>query len=246
MRQNALDRGVVERQHQRSADQTWGERSVYFAYAISSRPRLIAAGSSGGRMSRLLRRHSRCCRPARAAQKRPVTIDDILGLKAVGSPVVSPDGTQVLYTVRQWEPEKDRMESRTRIWKVPVAGGARAADHVRRARRHAAAVVARRPLHQFRLRARPGDRRRRAARADLRDARRRRRGVEADRRQGRRRLVRLGARQHAHRLCHHRSAIQRRGSRHQASATTSGSSRATSASSTSGSSTSTAKTRDSR
>ena len=48
----------------------------------------------------------------------------MLNLKAVGSPVVSPDGTQVLYTVRQWEAEKDRMESRTRIWKVPVAGGA--------------------------------------------------------------------------------------------------------------------------
>ena len=58
------------------------------------------------------------------AQQRPVTIDDILGLKAVGSPVVSPDGTQVLYTVRHWEPERERMESRTRIWKVPVAGGA--------------------------------------------------------------------------------------------------------------------------
>jgi dipeptidyl aminopeptidase/acylaminoacyl peptidase len=59
-----------------------------------------------------------------AAQTRPVTIDDILALKAVGSPAVSPDGTQVLYTVRQWEPEKERMESRTRIWKVAVAGGA--------------------------------------------------------------------------------------------------------------------------
>jgi dipeptidyl aminopeptidase/acylaminoacyl peptidase len=59
-----------------------------------------------------------------AAQKQPVSVDDILALKAVGSPAVSPDGTQVLYTVRQWEPERDRMESRTRIWKVPVAGSA--------------------------------------------------------------------------------------------------------------------------
>jgi Tol biopolymer transport system component len=63
-----------------------------------------------------------CALPA-YAQTRPVTIDDILNLKAVGSPAVSPDGTQVLYTVRQWEPDKERMESRTRIWKVPVAGG---------------------------------------------------------------------------------------------------------------------------
>ena len=63
-----------------------------------------------------------CALPA-AAQTRAVTVDDILNLKAAASPVVSPDGTQVLYTVRQWEPEKDRMESRVRIWKVAVAGG---------------------------------------------------------------------------------------------------------------------------
>src|SRR5262245_21253055 len=63
-----------------------------------------------------------------AAQKRPVTIDDVMQLKNVASPVVSPDGTQILYTVRQWEPsserDKDRMESRTRIWKVPANGSA--------------------------------------------------------------------------------------------------------------------------
>ena len=57
------------------------------------------------------------------AQKRPVTVDDVLGMKGVGTPMVSPDGTRVIYTVRQWESEKDRMESRTRIWMVPVAGG---------------------------------------------------------------------------------------------------------------------------
>jgi dipeptidyl aminopeptidase/acylaminoacyl peptidase len=58
------------------------------------------------------------------AQKRPVSIDDVLDLKAVGATTVSPDGSQVLYTVRQWESERDRTESRTRIWKVAVAGGA--------------------------------------------------------------------------------------------------------------------------
>lgn len=57
------------------------------------------------------------------AQKRAVTIDDILALRAVGSPTMSPAGTHVLYTVRQWEQDRDRMESRTRIWRVPVAGG---------------------------------------------------------------------------------------------------------------------------
>ncbi len=62
------------------------------------------------------------------AQQRPVTIDDVMALKAVASPVVSPDGTQVLYTVRTWEAaserDHDRQEARTRIWKVPAAGGA--------------------------------------------------------------------------------------------------------------------------
>jgi Tol biopolymer transport system component len=64
-----------------------------------------------------------CALPA-YAQTRPVTIEDILSLKTVGSPAVSPDGALVLYTVRQWEADKERMEARTRIWKVPVAGGA--------------------------------------------------------------------------------------------------------------------------
>lgn len=58
------------------------------------------------------------------AQKRAVTVDDILGLKAVGSAAISPDGSAVLYTVREWQEERDRMEARTRIWKVPAAGGA--------------------------------------------------------------------------------------------------------------------------
>lgn len=61
------------------------------------------------------------------AQKRPATIDDVMAMKAVGSPAVSPDGTQVLYTVRAWEPsspkDPERQEARTRIWKVAVSGG---------------------------------------------------------------------------------------------------------------------------
>jgi dipeptidyl aminopeptidase/acylaminoacyl peptidase len=61
---------------------------------------------------------------AAAAAKRPVSIDDIMSMKAVASPMVSPDGTEVIYTVRAWEQERDRMESRTRIWRVAVAGGA--------------------------------------------------------------------------------------------------------------------------
>jgi dipeptidyl aminopeptidase/acylaminoacyl peptidase len=64
--------------------------------------------------------------PIVAAQPRPVSVDDILDLKAVASPMVSPDGTRVLYTVRSWEApsdkEPDQRESRTRIWMVPASG----------------------------------------------------------------------------------------------------------------------------
>ena len=56
------------------------------------------------------------------AQTRPATFDDVLNVKAVAAATISPDGKQVLYTVRQWEAEKDRMESRTRIWKVATDG----------------------------------------------------------------------------------------------------------------------------
>ena len=61
--------------------------------------------------------------PVLAQDKKPVSIDDIMQLKAAASPIVSPAGTQVLYTVRAWESERDRMESRTHLWKVSAAGG---------------------------------------------------------------------------------------------------------------------------
>jgi dipeptidyl aminopeptidase/acylaminoacyl peptidase len=57
-----------------------------------------------------------------AQGKRAVTFDDVLNVKAVGAATISPDGTQVLYTVRQWVNEKDRMESRTHIWQVAANG----------------------------------------------------------------------------------------------------------------------------
>ena len=58
-----------------------------------------------------------------AQTKRPATFDDVLNLKAVQGATVSPDGSHVIYTVRQWEAEQDRMESRTRVWKVATNGG---------------------------------------------------------------------------------------------------------------------------
>jgi dipeptidyl aminopeptidase/acylaminoacyl peptidase len=57
------------------------------------------------------------------AQKQPVSIDDILNLKGVSAAMVSPDGTQVVYQVRAWQQDRDRMESRTHLWQVAVAGG---------------------------------------------------------------------------------------------------------------------------
>ncbi|MGE3188121.1 MAG: prolyl oligopeptidase family serine peptidase [Vicinamibacterales bacterium] len=57
------------------------------------------------------------------ARQRPVTIDDVMDLKGVGAAQVSPDGRRVLYTVRAWEADGDRMESRTHIWMVPADGG---------------------------------------------------------------------------------------------------------------------------
>jgi dipeptidyl aminopeptidase/acylaminoacyl peptidase len=62
-----------------------------------------------------------------AAQgKRPATFEDVMKVKAVGNPTLSPDGTTVLYTVRQWEPsserDQDRLEARTRIWRVRADG----------------------------------------------------------------------------------------------------------------------------
>ncbi len=69
--------------------------------------------------------------------RRPATFDDVLNLKAVQGAQVSPDGSQVVYTVRQWESDQGpstpvaetqpslragKMEGRTRVWKVATSG----------------------------------------------------------------------------------------------------------------------------
>ena len=53
--------------------------------------------------------------------ERSITIDDILAMKSVGDPQVSPDGEWVAYTVRQRDMEEDK--SGTQIWIVSAAGG---------------------------------------------------------------------------------------------------------------------------
>lgn len=64
----------------------------------------------------------------RSQPTRPVTFDDVMQVKSVGAPVISPDGSRVLFTVRQWEPasarEPDRLEGRTHVWRVATSGAA--------------------------------------------------------------------------------------------------------------------------
>lgn len=57
------------------------------------------------------------------AQPRAVTIDDVLDLKAVGAAAIAPDGSAVLFTVRQWEDAPGgggRKDARTHVWRVPA------------------------------------------------------------------------------------------------------------------------------
>jgi dipeptidyl aminopeptidase/acylaminoacyl peptidase len=52
---------------------------------------------------------------------RPLTIDDLLAVKAVSDPQVSPDGSQVVYVVSEINRETNKTNSD--LWTVPVAGG---------------------------------------------------------------------------------------------------------------------------
>ena len=53
--------------------------------------------------------------------KRAITVDDFFKMKNVGSPVVSPDGKWIAYTIRETDLKKDKSE--TRIWMVSSEGG---------------------------------------------------------------------------------------------------------------------------
>ena len=85
------------------------------------RPTLIAFITAG------------CLSVALGAQQpalHPVSLPDLLSIKYVGSPRLSPDGRMVVYTVRAWEsgtgPDSQRQDARTHVWRVSTDGtGAR-------------------------------------------------------------------------------------------------------------------------
>ncbi|MEP6783915.1 MAG: S9 family peptidase, partial [Acidobacteriota bacterium] len=63
---------------------------------------------------------------ASAQTKRPATFDDVLNIKTIQGATVSPDGRQVIYGVREWSSEQEKMESRAHLWKVPSDGSSAA------------------------------------------------------------------------------------------------------------------------
>jgi dipeptidyl aminopeptidase/acylaminoacyl peptidase len=59
-----------------------------------------------------------------------MSMDDLMEIRAVGSPALSPDGARVVYTVSAWEhpaardtSRGDRHDRRSHLWMVPAAGG---------------------------------------------------------------------------------------------------------------------------
>ena len=57
--------------------------------------------------------------------KRPVTFENILALKSVGAPRISPDGQSVVYSVTAWEggEEEGELSSVSHVWRVGADAG---------------------------------------------------------------------------------------------------------------------------
>jgi len=68
--------------------------------------------------------------PRAGAQGRPMTLDDVMELRNVGTVALSPDGTRIVYTVSAWEhpaardtSKGDRHDMRSHLWLVSATGG---------------------------------------------------------------------------------------------------------------------------
>ena len=59
--------------------------------------------------------------PLAAAEKKPLTAEDIWTIQRVGNPVVSPDGKTAVFPVTVYDMEADRANAD--LWTVPLAGG---------------------------------------------------------------------------------------------------------------------------
>jgi len=64
------------------------------------------------------------------AQQRPMTLDDVLDLRGVGSVQIAPDGSRIVYSVSAWEhpaardtSKGDRHDMRSHLWMVSRGGG---------------------------------------------------------------------------------------------------------------------------
>jgi dipeptidyl aminopeptidase/acylaminoacyl peptidase len=62
-----------------------------------------------------------CAVTLAAADKKPLTVDDMWAVQRVGTPVLSPDGKTVAYTVSVYDMEENRANGD--VWLVPLAGG---------------------------------------------------------------------------------------------------------------------------
>ena len=58
---------------------------------------------------------------AGAQERRPLEVDDMFAINRVGSPVISPAGKWIAYTVGETSLEEESSE--TRIWMVSTEGG---------------------------------------------------------------------------------------------------------------------------
>jgi len=60
--------------------------------------------------------------PVIAADKHPLTPQDLWAMQRLGAPALSPDGKTVAFTLQKWSIEKDK--STSNLWLVDLAGGA--------------------------------------------------------------------------------------------------------------------------